>query len=231
MALTIHTLGASTFHQQERAVIFLDVYSSGPTQSTVSQEVTSLSNELQSLLRELAPKTASGDAAPTAAVTHWSMSSLGTGSHMPWDTHKQRQGERVFTAQTSFQIKFRDFSKLGEYASEVAGVPHVSVRRIDWRLTDQTKAHLGQLCRKKAVEDAVAKAADYADVLGRRNVRDVEVNDAGIGGVAPSPPGGYITRAVRPFEFGSSTHQEESLSFTPKNCEVQCSVKVRFEAE
>ena len=228
MTLTISTLGTSVLSRQaERAVVTLDVSGSGRTQSNVSQEVNSTSNRLQSILQALAPKIGSGetdpDAASDTAVTHWSMSSLSTGSHIPWGRQKEEEGKCVYTARTSFEITFRDFSKLGQVVSDMAYLPHVSIRNITWRLTDTTKGQLGQLSRKEAVKDAIAKARDYADVLEKKHIRAVEVNDVDLGG-SPGSTGALTL-------FGSSTQQNESLHFTPKSCEVQCSVKVQFEAE
>jgi uncharacterized protein YggE len=226
MALTISTLGTSVLSRQaERAVVALDVSSSGPTQSNVSQEVNSTSNRLQSILQALAPKIGSGetipDAASDTAVTHWRMSSLSTGSYIPWDRQKEEERKCTYTARTSFEITFRDFSKLGQVVSDMANLPHVSIRNIAWRLTDTTKGQLGQLSRKEAVKDAIAKARDYGDVLEKKRIRAVEVNDVDLGGDPRST--GTL--------FGSSMQQNESLHFTPQSCEVQCSVKVQFEAE
>ncbi|BAE66501.1 hypothetical protein BDV35DRAFT_298830 [Aspergillus flavus] len=226
MGLTIHTVGTSTLHRQaERAVIYLDVSSDGSDQSTVSQDVTRTSNRLQSLLKEIAPKQDSGDPTPEAPVTFWSMSSISTGSYLPWDHDKQEHRARVYTARTNFEVKFRDFSKLGEFVSDVAKDPLVSVRDVDWQLTDDTKQQLGQECRKLAVWDALAKAKDYAGALNMSNLRPVEIDDSE-GHVSP----GIYASARRAPAFAESGG-EQALNFVPQSCEIECSVKMRLEVE
>ncbi|KAE8373952.1 hypothetical protein BDV26DRAFT_270905 [Aspergillus bertholletiae] len=226
MGLIVHTVGASTLHRQaERAVINLDVSSEGNNQSTVSQEVTRTSNRLQSLLKEIAPKQESGDPTPEAAVTFWSMSSISTGSYLPWDHDKQEHRTRVYTARTSFEVKFQDFSKLGEFVSDVAKDPLVSVRDVDWQLTDDTKQQLGQECRKLAVLDALAKAKDYAGALNMSNLRPVEIDDSH-GHASPSI---YASARMAP-AFADSAG-EQALNFVPESCQIECSVKMRLEVE
>ncbi|KAB8071862.1 hypothetical protein BDV29DRAFT_11496 [Aspergillus leporis] len=226
MGLTINTVGTSTLHRQaERAVITLDVSSEGNNQSTVSQDVTHTSNRLQSLLKETSPKQASGDATPQAPVTFWSMSSISTGSYLPWDHDKQEHRARVYTARTNFEVKFRDFSKLGEFVSDVAKDPFVSVRDIDWRLTDETTKALGQECRKLAVWDALSKAKDYAGALDKSNLRPVEIDDVQ-GNSSPA----LFACARRAPAYGESAG-EQALNFVPESCEIQCSVKMRLEVD
>ncbi|PIG69420.1 hypothetical protein AARAC_005256 [Aspergillus arachidicola] len=216
MGLTIHTIGTSTLHRlAERAVIDLDISSDGSDQSTVSQDVTRTSNRLQSLLKEIAPKQDSGDPTPEAP----------TGSYLPWDHDKQEHRARVYTARTNFEVKFRDFSKLGEFVSDVAKDPLVSVRDVDWQLTDDTKQQLGQECRKLAVWDALAKAKDYAGALNMSNLRPVEVDDS----QGHASPGIYACARRAP-AFAESGG-EQALNFVPQSCQIECSVKMRLEAE
>lgn len=226
MGLTIHTVGTSTLQRgAERAVITLDVASDGNDQSTVSQDVTRTSNRLQSLLKAIAPKQESGDPTADAPVTFWSMSSISTGSYIPWDHEKQEHRTRVYTARTNFEVKFRDFSKLGEFVSDVAKDPFVSVRDIDWQLTDETKQALGQESRKLAVWDALAKAKDYAGALNMSNLRPVEIDDV----QGHSAPAMYACARRAP-AFGDSAG-EQALNFVPEDCEIRCSVKMRLEVE
>ncbi|KAF7592340.1 hypothetical protein BBP40_000399 [Aspergillus hancockii] len=227
MGLTIHTIGTSTLHRQaERAVVTLDVSSDGSDPSTVSQDVSRTSNRLQSLLKEIAPKQESGDATPSAPVTFWSMSSISTGSYLPWDHDKGEHRARVYTARTNFEVKFRDFSKLGEFVSDVARDPFVSVRDIEWRLTDETTKTLGQESRKLAVWDALAKAKDYAGALNMSNLKPVEIDDVQ-GNSSPA----LFACARRAPAFGEASGGEQALNFVPESCEIQCSVKMTLEVE
>ncbi|ODH48064.1 hypothetical protein GX48_05829 [Paracoccidioides brasiliensis] len=57
-------------------------------------------------------------------------------------------------------------------------MPFVEVERIDWRLTEETTRVLAKEAQKKALLDAIEKAAVYAEVAGRQ-VFLVEINDEG----------------------------------------------------
>ncbi|RYP68249.1 hypothetical protein DL771_006751 [Monosporascus sp. 5C6A] len=239
MALRIHTLGTSVLSRTaELAVVALEVSDTGITQSSVLQEVTRTSNNLQSMLEALAPGTSSGADHPDTstlippegvAITRWSMSSLSTGSYIPWDSQRveEQQGKPVHTARTTFQITFCDFAKLGQVVSDLIKLPCVSVMSIDWRLTDATKQQMSKTSRKQAVENAVTKARDYADVLRKTHVEALEVNDIDPGGY-PRPAAAYASNTNR--LLASGAHQDGALHFTPQSCDVQCSVKVLFEA-
>ncbi|KGM91687.1 uncharacterized protein PADG_12259 [Paracoccidioides brasiliensis Pb18] len=47
-------------------------------------------------------------------------------------------------------------------------MPFVEVERIDWRLTEETTRVLAKEAQKKALLDAIEKAAVYAEVAGRQ---------------------------------------------------------------
>jgi uncharacterized protein YggE len=78
----------------------------------------------------------------------------------------ERKRSRQYSAHVSFEIKFADFTILGNVCTDLAKMQFVSVRNIDWRLTNKTKASLVGMSRKLAVENAVAKARDYAAGVG-----------------------------------------------------------------
>ncbi|KAK3309620.1 uncharacterized protein B0T15DRAFT_8701 [Chaetomium strumarium] len=236
MGLKIHTIGTSTLSRAaEQAVLTLEVSSTGPTQSGVSHEVTTTSNLVQSELEAHSSERSTAErAGPTTspsadevAVSHWSMSSLSTGSYIPWDAQhgEEQQRNPVYTARTTFEVTFGNFARLGQIVSNLANMPHVSVVSIEWRLTTPTRLEMSKASRKLAIEDAVNKATDYAAALGRARVDALEVSDTDMGG-GDRPAVAYMASMGRRMK----DHQEESLHFTPQNCEVHCSVKVLFEA-
>ncbi|RYP40667.1 hypothetical protein DL767_001525 [Monosporascus sp. MG133] len=238
MSLRIHTLGTSTLSRAaERAVLTLEVSSAGPTQSGVSLEVTTTSNIMQSELEGFSSERCTADrtdstASPSAdefVVTQWSMSSLSTGSYIPWDQRSggEQQRNPVYTARTTFKVTFRDFARLGQVVSDLTNRPYVSVVSVEWRLTTPTKLEMSKASRKLAIEDAVDNARDYAEALGRTSWQALEVSDTDTSG------GNCSTMAYTPTLFGGGArdHQEKSLHFTPQSCEVHCSVKVLFEAK
>ncbi|RJE24936.1 hypothetical protein PHISCL_02768, partial [Aspergillus sclerotialis] len=165
--IEISVTGSSSIHRHpERAFLTLRVSSNGPSQATVSQEVTLRSNHIQNLLNLLSPKTETGEATPDAPVTVYSVGFLRSWSHVPHDKDGQPL-ERVYYAQVNINANFRDFGKLSQVAAELLALPNVEISGIDWQLTKPTRKALGSESRKLAMLDAVEKARDYAEVVGR----------------------------------------------------------------
>lgn len=227
MPLRIEVTGTSTISRRpERAIIHLHVSSTGPSLETVIDNVASTSNSLQTLVKsKLAPKDTSGSPTSDAAVTHWSMSSLSTGSWYVYD-NKGNPKERTYSASTRFEIKFQDFAKLGVVITDLASMLHVTIQRIEWKLTDATRASLAGQSRKQAIEDAFAKAKDYAEAVGLKEVVATEIVDIQ-GPVVPGLFGRVQSGAVM---RGGGPAREE-LSFEPENVDVLTTVKVVFEAK
>ena len=197
MAILKITVGGSSVitRRPERGVLNLTVNAKGSTREIVSHKVSETTNELNQLFKELSPKTESGDATADAAVVTYSSTSLRT-----WSWNIQNEGS-VFKVQEyrgnlSFVGVFRDFTKMSEVAGKFVAYSDVDINSIDWELTAATKKVLSSESRKEAMCDAVQKANDYAEVIGRK-VAAVEIRDGG------NSSFGVLTRtAPNPFAGG-----------------------------
>lgn len=116
---------------------------------------------------------------------------------------------------------FQDFAKLEEVLGTLFKMPHVEIDATEWRLTDATKASLSSELRKAAMRDAIAKAGDYAEVLGR-NVVAVEVLDG------EESYRRERKHAVRSANAASSAHAVSWVALEPEDVELSGSVEVRF---
>lgn len=161
---------------------------------------------------------------PDASVTYWKNNTLSTGSHRPLDD-KGNKLDRQYFARTTFEIKFCDFERLGSFATSLSTMPHVAISKIEWHLTEATKASLASQSRQAAVKDAVAKAKDYAAVLMRGKPEAVEVTDQDSGLFGASAPGYFRTAAQ------GEGSQGDVLDFEPESVELNCSVTVKFVAD
>lgn len=222
--LLITCTGESTiYHPAERAVVFLTISSDGISQPEVSQAVTKTANAVQSHLKTIAPKDSAGQAHETAPVTHWSMSTLYTGSWQPDDADGTKVPRR-FSASTRLEVTFRDFQELGGFTSNLASTEFVGVDRIEWRLTEATKMELGRRCRRDAVKDAMLKAKDYADAAGKADFEILEITDG-------RAAAGY---SDGPLLYGGARHGGgaggEELSYEPEDVSISCSVTAKFDA-
>lgn len=166
------------------------------------------------------------------------MSSLSTGSYYVfldgkhWDGTQKK--ERHHRASATFEITFSDFASLGPACTDLANIEHVSISSIRWQLTEATRKALEEENRTKAVQDAVAKASQFAKAVGKLTVTPVEMNDGSSGALNPSFGGGGLFGAAAPTRTGAlgARHDpSESLNFEPEELSVQCSVNCKFEAE
>ncbi|MCJ1394398.1 hypothetical protein MMC18_007276 [Xylographa bjoerkii] len=223
--LEINVTGESTVSRHaERGVLSIAVSSEGPSQETVSQDVTSTSNQLRTTFHALSPKTASGDATPDAPITIFSMTALTTRTWIPEDHTRKPFGPRLFSARTSFHVVFRDFEKLAAVAAMLFTTPHVSIESTKWSLTDDTLAGLASESRKMAMRDAARRAEDYAEVIGRE-VLAVQITDRG------SSTRGRTMQTARRAGQPAGAVGMGSLALEPEDVELSASVEVKFVGE
>jgi Protein of unknown function (DUF541) len=107
---------------------------------------------------------------------------------------------------------------------------HVEISRIEWRLTDVTKASLASRARQEAVKDAVVKARDYAVILLRATPEAVEVID-GAGGYGSLALGSLSRRTAHGGAHPQGQQQGEVLDFEPESVQFNSTVTVKFVAD
>lgn len=243
---TIHVNGKAVIpHPAERALINVVVASSGTSKQWVSDEVITTAKHVEGLLRELSPKNDSEEAKKAAPLAHWSKTSLSATSHVPRD----RDGNdlaRKYHATVTFDIRFRNFEKLGSFGTRLSVIPHVEVNNIQWILTNITEKAFHSQLRKEAARDALQKAEDYAEVLGCKHVKPVELSEAGLSSHAgmyaarmvqqQQPQGLYAQTAPGSNPFGgfgvNGTQRNESgLDFRPEEVTMSLDVTAKFHAE
>ncbi|KAK4126413.1 hypothetical protein N657DRAFT_643196 [Parathielavia appendiculata] len=168
----------SSFRTAERAYLRLSVSTTSTDQSQAFHEVQSAVAKITSAFRVLATKTEDGLPHADAAVTAFTVTPLSTTSRYQVDLNYRPLVDqpKEHTVSASAEVVFRDMARLADVSNELATTAHVSVTDTEWKLTDGTRAELEREARLKAIRDAVAKAHDYAGVVGRR-VAAVEIRD------------------------------------------------------
>jgi uncharacterized protein YggE len=242
--LKIHVNGESSITRlAEQGTLRLTVESEGPDLETVSKEVITRSNSLSELFKALSPKTTSGTATTDAAVTKFASTFLRTRNYTPHDKDNKPLS-KVYQASMSLSVIFRDITKLSEVVGQLVSYSNVEISAIDWSLSEETQKALRSLMRKEAIADAVAKAGDYAGVVGRE-VYPVEIMDGGqssvvtqhvpsrslFGGCA-APVAFGQTRAGGLFGGGGAPPPEpsEMMDLSPPDIQVTSSVSVQFQS-
>ena len=129
----------------------------------------------------------------------------------------KRGSDRItaYTASATTTVTVTDFAVLGELLLRLANLELASVNGPWWQLRPGSKA--GAEVRKAAIADALDRAREYADAVGARIDRLVEIADEGAEGHRP------MMRALA-FDTGSGRPE---LELDPQLQTVQASVVVR----
>lgn len=186
----------------ERALLNISVSTSGDNKLWVSDQVITATKHLESLLGEYCPANDSEEAKQSAALAHWSKTSLTATSHIPGDKDGNDR-PRKYMASVAFDIRFRDFSKLGTFGSQLSRLPHIEVKNVNWMLLTATESSFRAQLREEAVRDALQKAEDYARVLGFTSVRPIELGE----GHYSSGAANYKYRATQAARAANPSHR------------------------
>lgn len=245
---------SSTTRKPERGVLNLTVNGEGSSRESVSNNVTETSNELSKLFRELSSKSDALESSPDTAVVNFSSTSLRTWRWRPSNGGIGFQNLE-HRGNLSLVAVFRDFAKMSEVVGKLVGYANVDINSIGWELTEATQKALSSESRKEAIRDAVQKANDYTDVIGRK-VAAVLIEDGGTpsgmlrrqagafggnsGGLFGGGQGGGRVAAMASGGgslFGSANNAPASapepstpLDLTPQEIQYTSSVRVIFES-
>lgn len=131
----------------------------------------------------------------------------------------KRGSEKVvaYTGSVVTTVTVTDFEGLGELLLRLAGLDYASVSGPWWRLRPGSRA--GAEVRKAAVDDALQRAREYAEAVGARVDRLVEIADEGAGGMRPM--------AMRSAAFSAQGEAAPTLEVDPQPQTVHSSVTVR----
>lgn len=161
-------------------------------------------------------------------VTWWATGHVRTWAHRPWNKDG-KQLPLVHHASVSVEVKFRDFAALTRWVSQhVERTEGFSLDGVTWALTEKRKLELDKQVRARAVQDAAARAQQYADALGLGQVRPLAIADAGMLGDGLHPQGGVQAAYARGGAPGGGEGAELQLS--PEDVEISASVDARFVA-
>lgn len=221
MADTIITVqGEYELHQPaERGTVRLTVSYEGESRDGVLARTTQRHLSLTSELRDIHDPQA-------GPVTWWSSDQLRVWGERPWN-QDGKQLAIVYHAQAGIEAKFSDLAALSDWVGVVSLLDGVSVAGVTWALTEARKQTLVQEARRRAVENAVAKATVYATSLGLGSVKPLALSDPGMLGdhsSSPQPPQPMFARAASN-DLGGGT-----LALKPEDITIAVQVHARFAA-
>ncbi|MGO4299732.1 SIMPL domain-containing protein [Leifsonia sp. RAF41] len=206
-------------HPAERGALRLRVSYEGPVRNEVLALTTQRQISLTSELRDLHDP-------QSGPVVQWSSDQLRVWGDRPWSSEGQRL-DVVHHAEVGIDALFSDLTALSDWVGVVSLLDGVLVDGVTWSLTEARRQSLTQEARRRAVENAVAKATVYATSLGLSTVKPLALSDPGMLGDSSAPgqpPQPLFARAV------SGDAGGVSLALKPEELTIAVQVHARFSA-
>ncbi len=205
-------------HAAERGAVQLTVGFDGPDRTDVLTRTTERQVSLATELRDMHNP-------QSGPVTSWTSDNLRVSGDRPWS----QTGEQlpiVYHAEVGLAVTFSDLAALSDWVGAVSLLSGVTVSGVTWSLTDARRQSLVQEARRRAVENAVAKATVYATSLGLSTVRPVALSDPGMLGDGAAP----VQPAQPLFARAALDSASPSLTLKPEEIIIQVQVHARFAA-
>ena len=132
----------------------------------------------------------------------------------------KRGGERIsaYAGSVTTTVTVTDFSVLGELLLRLADRDQTSLAGPWWQLRPGSRA--GADVRRAAITDALGRAREYAEAVGARVDRLIEIADEGAGGGGGQP-------MMRMAAFDGAAESDLVLDVDPQQQTVHASVIVR----
>ncbi|KAH7074177.1 hypothetical protein FB567DRAFT_536909 [Paraphoma chrysanthemicola] len=243
--LEIHVTGSgSAIRRAERGILVLQAHSQQlATAEEASATVTGTAHKLRNIIAPYCPQDEeTGRTKENAPIAHYSMSTLDTTSHrerIGRPTGEPRLTEPVkyettYSARVDLKIKFSDFNLLDTLATQFSAMQNVRIQQIDWRLTDATLASIEGGARKKAAQNALQRARDYAEVFANLSPEEAAAKVKAID-VKESQ---YLPQSTRPrLHYGKGqrmqvvSRDDVALTFEPEDVSFEVKVDGKFVVE
>jgi hypothetical protein len=241
--LEIHVTGAGTaIRRAERGILILQAQSQQlATPEEASAAITSTANILRDAIAPYCPQDEeTGLTRNDAAISHYSMSTLDTSSsreRRPAGNSTVDQAPKydiTYSARAEFNIKFSDFDVLDKLATQFSAMENTRIHRITWALTDATLKSIEGGARKRAAQDALQRARDYAEVFADLSTEDAVARVKAIE-VKESQ---YYEQSTKPqLHYGKKQRimgqvlERAELQFEPEDVRLEVKVNGKFVVE
>lgn len=136
-------------------------------------------------------------------------------------------GERVvgYRGSVTLQLTVVDFAVLGDLMLRLADQDQTTVSGPYWALRPDSPAY--RRARHDAIGDALTRAREYAEALGARITRLLQLADAGLSGAPAADYGAPQTMRAMAFTAAGDS-SAPSFDLEPRLQQVYASVEARF---
>lgn len=205
-------------YRPERGTVHIVMALEGPHKADVVRSTTALIARMTERVRaEHAP-----DSGP---ITWYSQGELQNSAHRPWN-QEGKQLPLVYTSRADMKVKFSALDRLFPFIEEISGWDGVSVRGVEWALTEASKREATNRAQGEAVRSARAKAERYAAAAGYPTIRPVAIADVGL--LVDSNHGGPALASPARMRAPGAAGGESGQTFAPEDIRVECAVDAEF---
>lgn len=164
--------------------------------------------------------------ADAGAAESWHADRVWVAHHREWVGEGQPQ-RLVFTASASVTATFVDVDALGAWIGALGAQQVHELSGIAWSLAERTERQLASRARARAIEDAVARATDYARAAGLADPVITSIREPATGEGGPRP----AAAKGRGLELLAASDAGAGIALTAGEIEVLAEVEVGFAAE
>ncbi len=164
--------------------------------------------------------------AESGAVESWHADRVWVAHHREWVGEGQPQ-RLVFTASAAVTATFVDVDALGAWIGDLGAEQVHEVSGIEWSLADATERELAGRARARAIEDAVARATDYAAAASLASPVITSIREPATGDGGPRP----LMAKGRGIEVMAVSDAGGAIELSAGELEVRAAVEVGFTAE
>jgi hypothetical protein len=166
----------------------------------------------------------------TRAPLTWSTRSFSAQVRYSHDYQTGASRPGGWIASVPVSIVLRDLDRLAELAPVLVGLPDLQISYVSWSVDPRNPAW--PVVRAAAIQDAIAKARDYAASLGGQLTTLLHVADAGLldsSGAARRNRNLDFEMAAVPMS-GSAMGEDSTPALDPVPQEISAVIEARFEA-
>ena len=133
----------------------------------------------------------------------------------------RRERVEAWNASVTCEAVLRDVDAVGPFLASVGAVESATLNGPRWQVRQTSPVF--RASRIAAIEDALARAADYATAVGARVEALLEIADQGMSGASPAP----MMAAGGALFARSAPGAAPELDIAPAQQEIRASVEVR----